>query len=361
MVSRWLLAPLALVWGLGAGTGGASPQGTLYTPFKDPPGHLTDAAFSPAGDSLYLVDLRGASISVHDLQGGRLHAVKRPGLGDLEFNRPLRLSPRQGGYLLDDGGLHLLWLDASLKPQRGWILPSRSAPPDARKVVSDRGPLQEIAMWQSAPAGAQAAVVTGDYLDAKGWRNGAALLESGDSLRLKLLAERPVDNPNYLYELNLVPNLASVGGAVYELRFAGSPTVERLLPSPRQIPLPKPFDKPLAPLGKMGGAENALRLFARLRSQALPVAIHGWADDLYLMTWTPQAGGALRWDLWRWAEKEWRGPWPVPAPPAARDVRAVPGPVHWAFLYKAAPRSPESQNLLGFRLVSSSEIERRLR
>lgn len=360
-VRSW--GPLALFLGLAAMAAGDSSGKGAYIPLPDPPRRLTDAAFSPAGDALYLVDVAGVSIGVFDLRGGRARSVKRPGLGELDFNRPVRLAAWRDGYLLDNTGSHLVWLDGALKPLKGWILPSRSNPPDARKILSDRGGLvREIAIWQIAPLGDRSVVLTGDYLDAKGWRNGAARLDAGDPLRLKLLAERPIDNPNYLYELNLTPNLASAGGAVYELRFRGSPSVERLLPTPRRMPLPKPFDRQLAPLGKIGGADNFLRLFTRLRTQALPVAIHGWGEDLYLVTWTPLAGGGgLRWDLWRWAETGWRGPWPIPSPPAARDVRAVPGPVHWAFLYKAAPRSPESQDLLGFRLVSSSEIERRLR
>jgi hypothetical protein len=111
----------------------------------------------------------------------------------------------------------------------------------------------------------------------------------------------------------------------------------------------------------MGGRDRALALFARLRTLRLPVALQGWRDDLYLTTWTPEPGIGLRWGLWRRAGAQWRGPFPIEAPPGARDLRVVPGPSRWAFVFLAAPRDPEHQDVLGFRLIESSLLERTLR
>ena len=228
-------------------------------------------------------------------------------------------------------------------------------------MVSDRGgPVREIAVWQALAVSNQAVVLTGDYLDAKGWRHGVARLEGREPLRLAVLTERRVDDPRYLYEIRQRPNLVAVGDEVYELRFGSSPSVERVLPSPRHVDLPKPFDTPLPALTGLGGRDGYLRLFARLRSIPLPAAIQSWRNDLYLLTWTPQAG-LLRWDLWRLGTAGWRGPMRLTAPPAARDVLMVPGPAHWAFLFRPAPATPEKQDVLGFSVLESDEIERRLR
>lgn len=354
-----MIALLALL-GLAAAPAGPPPSGNTFVRFAEAPRNLRDAAFSPAGDSFFVVDSQAAAIEVFDLQGRRLRTVKHPGLGELDFNQPGNLVPWKGGFLLESASLHLLWLDAALSPKKGWILPSRGNPPDARDVISDRGPIQEIAVWQAVPLSDEAVILTGDYLDAKGWRHGVARLDGGKPLRLTVLAERKVDDPHYLFELHQRPNLARVGDAVFELRFGESPSVERVFPSSEHVALPKPFDAPLAPLGRLGGRDQYLSLFAKLRSQPLPASIQGRQDSLYLLTWTPQAGGRLQWDLWRWRASTWHGPMRLETPAQTRDVLMIPGASRWAFLFRPAPSTPESQPVLGFRIVDSAEIERRL-
>jgi hypothetical protein len=361
MAYRLAMLPLALFLSLAAVSAGSPPAGEPLLRFVEAPHSLRSATFSPAGESLFLVDPEAGAIRVYGLQGRLVRTVKHPGLGELDFNQPGDLVPWKGGFLLDSASLHLLWLDAGLNPLRGWILPSRANPPDARDVVSDRGsPVQEIAVWQALPLGEQAVVLTGDYLDAKGWRHGVARLEGGNPLRLTVLTERRVDDPRYLYEIHQRPNLAAVGDEVYELRFGSSPSVERVLPSARHVALPRPFDAPLPALTGLGGRSGYLHLFAKLRTVPLPAAIQSWRNGLYLLTWTPQAG-ALQWDLWRWSAPGWRGPLRLAAPAQARDILMVPGPAHWAFLFRPAPSTPEKQDVLGFRVLDSTEIERRLR
>ena len=360
MVARTTVALLTFWLGLAA-LGAEAPRTEGVLRFSPAPQHLKSIAFSPAGDSLFAVDLARGSIEVFDLTGRRLRTVKRPGLGELDFNQPGELVPWQGGYLLSSRSLHLLWLDKTLESKTGWLLPSRSEPPDARRIAGPRGALQEVAVWQAAPLSEQTLLLTGDYLDSQGWRHGVARLDGGDPLRLTLLSERRVDDPSYLYELNLRPNLAKVGNDVYELRFGAAATVERVFPAPGRIPLPKPFDAPLPSVAGMGGRDRYLALFGKLRTVPLPAAIYGWRDSLYLLTWTPKPAGGLQMDLWRWGAPGWRGPLSVEAPPATRQILAAPGPSHWAFVFQPAPRDPESQETLGFRLVDAAEIERRLR
>ncbi len=359
MASRLIIALVALL-SLAAVPAGPPPGNTLVR-FAEAPLNLRDAAFSPAGDSLFVVDSQAAALEVFDLQGRHLRTVKHLGLGELDFNQPGNLVPWTGGFLLDSAGLHLLWLDSALSPKQGWILPSRRNPPDAREVVSNRGPIQEIAVWQAAPLSDRAVILTGDYLDAKGWRHGVARLDGGEPLRLTVLAERRVDDPHYLFELHQRPNLARVGDAIYELRFGTSPSVERVFPSPEHVALPKPFDAPLQPLGGLGGRDRYLSLFAKLRTQPLPASIQGNQESLYLLTWTPQAAGGLQWDLWRWSTPAWHGPMRIDAPAQTRDVLMIPGASRWAFLFRPAPSTPETQTVLGFRIVNSAEIERKLR
>jgi hypothetical protein len=361
MADRLAILAVALLSSAAAVSAGSPPVGEPLLRFTASPGLLGDATFSPAGDSLFLVDSKTSAIHICDLQGRCTRTVKRPGLGELDFNQPGTLVPWSGGFLLDSANLRLLWLDPALSPRQGWILPNRSAPPDAKAVASDRGgTLQEVTVWQAVPIGDQAAIVTGDYLDAKGWRHGVARLQGGDPLRLTVLSERRVDDPHYLYEIHQRPNLVTLGDAVYELRFGEVPSVERILPAAEHMALPKPFDAPLPPLTGMGGRNGYLRLFAKLRTVPLPAAIQGWRNGLYLLTWTPQ-GGALQWDLWRWGAPGWRGPLRIAAPPQARDVLMVPGPNRWAFIFKPSPSTPETQGTLGFRTLESAEIERRLR
>lgn len=360
MADRFAILAAALLSSVAAFAVGSPPEGEALLRFTAAPSYLRDATFSPAGDSLLLVDSQGEAIHVCDLQGHCMRTVKRPGIGELDFPHPNLLVPWKGGYLVDSGNLQLVWLDAALSPVQGWILPRRNPHPDSRKVVSDRGPLQEMTVWQAVPSGERAVILTGDYLDAKGWRHGVARLEGGDTLRLTLLSERRVDDPHYLYEIHQFPNLVAVDNAVYELRFGEAPSVERILPAAEHIALPRPFDAPLPALAGMGGREAYPRLFAKLRTIPLPAAIQGWRNGLYLLTWTPQ-GGALEWNLWRREAPGWRGPLRIAAPPQARDALMVPGPTRWAFIFKSSPSAPEKQGVLGFQLMDSAEIERRLR
>jgi hypothetical protein len=281
MADRLAILAVALLSSAAAVSAGSPPVGEPLLRFTASPGLLGDATFSPAGDSLFLVDSKTSAIHICDLQGRCTRTVKRPGLGELDFNQPGTLVPWSGGFLLDSANLRLLWLDPALSPRQGWILPNRSAPPDAKAVASDRGgTLQEVTVWQAVPIGDQAAIVTGDYLDAKGWRHGVARLQGGDPLRLTVLSERRVDDPHYLYEIHQRPNLVTLGDAVYELRFGEVPSVERILPAAEHMALPKPFDAPLPPLTGMGGRNGYLRLFAKLRTVPLPAAIQGWRNGL---------------------------------------------------------------------------------
>jgi hypothetical protein len=362
MADRLAMLPVALLLSAATVSAGVPPVGESFFRFAQTPHQIRDAVFSPAGDSLYLVDsdAQDGAIHVCDLQGRCARTVKHLGMGELDFTQPGDLVPWKGGFVLDSASLHLLWLDAELRPTKGWLLPRRINHPDAKAVVGDRGPLQEVTVWQVAPLSDQAVVVTGDYLDAKGWRHGVARLEGKDPLRLTVLSERRVDDPHYLYELHQRPSLVNAGDAVYELRFGDAPSLERVLPTPEHVALPKPFGARLPPLTGMGGRDGYLRLFGKLRTLPLPAAIRGWQNGLYLLTWTPR-GGELDWDLWRWGAPGWRGPLRIPAPAQARDVLMAPGPNHWAFIFKPAPTTPEAQGVLGFRLMDSAEIERRLR
>jgi len=341
---------------------GTTQAQNRLVPLAAQPGWNARPSVSPDGQRLVFNDAANASLKVFDFQGRLAREVKSPGLGATDFNLPLYLTPIPTGFLLLDS-TRLIWFDAQLKPESGWILPGRSEPPGALEVTGDRGPFVEVALWEACALDSRTAIVFGDFLDAKGWRKGVATLRpKGDGgLRLELLAGEAVldgaPSPYYLFPLNLHPSVAAAGREVYQLRFGTTAKLERLLPTPRSIPLPKPFDAPLPLLGRLGGRENQPLLFARLGATPLPRSIHSWKGSVYLATSTPKPKGELGFALWRWDEKAgWRGPLAIEAPPEAREVALAPGPNGLAVLFKKAIVKPEEQELIGFRLLKSDTL-----
>jgi hypothetical protein len=348
-----LLAPIAI---------GTTQTEDRLIPLAVQPGWNARASMSPDGQHLVFNDAANASLRVFDLQGRFAREVKSPGLGATNFNLPLYLSPHPSGFLVLDS-TRLVWVDAELKPESGWILPDRSEPPGTLDVTGDRGPFVEVALWEACALDSRTAIVFGDFLDAKGWRKGVAKLRPmGDGgLRLDLLASEVVQegspSPYYLLPLNLHPSIAAAGREVYQLRFGTTASLERLLPSPRSIPLPKPFDGPLPLLGPLGGRENQPLLFARLGATPLPRSIHSWRGSIYLATSTPKPKGEVGFALWRWDEKlGWRGPMTLDTPPETREVALAPGASGVVALFKKAIVKPEEQELIGFRLLKPETL-----
>ncbi len=325
-------------------------------PLAAQPGWNARASLSPDGRLLVFNDAANGSLKVFDLQGKLTREIKRPGLGSTDFNLPLYLTPWDSGFLLLDS-TRLLWFDAQVNPEAGWILPLRTEPPNALEVVSDRGgTVSEVAVWEAWALGPRTVVAFGDFLDSKGWRTGVGRLQPlGDGrLRLDLLAGDEVKDgspsPYYLFPLNLHPNMAVRGKEVFQLRFGLTATLEQILPKPLTIQLPKPFDAPLPALGALGGRDNQPLLFARLRAVPVPISIHVWKGSLWLATSRPGPKGDLRFEIWRWNEKGgWNGPQVLAAPPEGRELALAPGPDRIALLFKSAILHPEEQLVLGFR------------
>lgn len=320
------------------------------------------AALSPDGRLLVLNNVVKGSLMALDLEAKPVREVKSPGLGRLEFNIPVYLTSYPSGFLLL-ADARLLWFTPQLQAEAGWILPNRTEPPGALEVTGDRGSFEEVALWEANALDSRTAIAFGDFLDAKGWRKGVAKLrpKGNGGLRLDLLASEMAvagaPTPYYLFPLNLKPSLAIAGREVYQLRFGKTATLERLLPTPRSIPLPKPFDAPLPLLGRLGGRENQPLLFARLGATPLPRAIHAWKGSVYLATASPRPKGEVDFALWRWDEKAgWRGPLAIEAPPEARELAFAPGPNGMVVLFKKAIVKPEEQELIGFRLLKAATI-----
>lgn len=316
------------------------------------------AAFLAREKQLVVTDWNVRALKVFDLKGRLVRQAESS--KSLPLDRPDRIVPDGDGFLVLDSDAHLLWLDRNLAQRAHWRLPSRSGAKPNQPLLADRGPITEAFFWEAVPHGHRI-VVSGDVQDASGWRTGIGEIAKREPLSYRLLVEKPTKNPWYLYDVNLQPSLASTGTALYALDFNGKAQLHRIEPRPARFNLPPPLDAPLAQLGPLGGRNNALRLFARLRSQPLPASLVAWQGNLYLLGWVPGAAGTLEWRLWRFdGQGHWRGPSTLALLPQAREVLCIPGSESWAFVLKGDLVEPEQQKILGLQLIAADTVLRGL-
>ncbi|HEV8631062.1 MAG TPA: hypothetical protein VGV61_12150 [Thermoanaerobaculia bacterium] len=313
------------------------------------------------GKRLVVSDMQRGELAVFSLGGQLDKRVERPGLGALEFDRPFRIARDGAGFLLLDGNEHLLELDGALVPRQGWILPHSEDLGQGLPFQGERGKVAEVFLWEAVGSDASL-VARGDVRDAKGWRSGVFRFTRRAPFRVSQLAEIPAfPDTHYLYYLNLKPTLATLGDAIYELRFAARPEVRRLAPEPRSWPAPKPLDLQLPLLAGLGGREGQPQLYAKLRTLPMQAGLYAWQGGLYLVSWQPGSAGDLRWSLWRLdLERGWRGPMSLDLPPEVVSVVVAPGPQSWALLLSGQLTAPEQQAFLGVKLLPAESIRKAL-
>jgi hypothetical protein len=319
------------------------------------------AAFAADGQRLVVTDKDKGELDAYSLAGDLVQRLDRPGLGPLEFNQPFRLVRRAAGFLLLDGNEHLVELDNKMVPREGWILPHPEDVGQGLPFRTERGEVAEVFLWEADGLN-DSFVARGDVRDPKGWRSGVVRLTRKSPFVASFLDERPISgDTRYLYYLNLKPTLATVGEAVYEVRFATRPEIWQLSPQRRSWPVPKPLDLELPVLPRLGGWTGQPRLFARLRTAPMPAGLYAWRDRLYLLSWEPVDGGNLRWGLWRLDfASGWRGPLRLELPAGAVSAVIAPGERSWAFLVSGPVSAPEKQPFLGVKLVPADRILREL-
>ncbi len=356
---RLLLLPAAVAFTAAAYAAGSAVL--AIQPLESPPDLFFSAVALPAGDRFVLTDLLGGSLRVYAADGKLKETIRRPGLGELEWNRPAVVFHAGQGLLLQDGGFHLVSLDHALVPQEGIWLPGGPEGRQAIRAETSEGAVSQLVAGGAALAIPGHLVLYADVRQGERWRSGVWRLDRKELRRLDPLLEWPSGATDwYVYQDSVMPSLAAIGERVFFLRADQAVALEQLLPVRKTLPVPPPYTGKLPPLAHHGGREHVLELCAAFSRLSLVRSIHAWEGSLYLLG--ARFGSSLSWELWRWDDEAgWRGPLTLDLPAGTREVVVAPGPEQWFLILQGARPSVEEQKVLGLTHLDAAEIRATLR
>ena len=320
---------------------------------------FSSAVLARGDRELLIPDPRTGQIWIYNLDGSRRAAVgSDPGAGRA-LRKPVLLTREPTGWLLLDSAWQLLELDHELRAVKSLRLPGdRSPGATPLELQSDRGDVLDLPVTDYAMLG-DSWYLLAEMKDAEGWRSGVIetrLASRGAPRWIRRFSGE--EERWFLYRVNLQRALAATSRAAYLLTVHGKPRLEQIAPQNRELELPPPFRVALQqlPTERFGGSRGYSLLYAKLRTMALPVALHVFQDRLYLLTWQPE-GTSLRWDLWRLGDDgALSGPMRLDVPPETREVVAAPGDSIWALVLKGRLRDDGSSEVLGLRILGSKEL-----
>jgi hypothetical protein len=353
-----LLGATLLTCAAGVGrnnAGGAesqAPDGCVRVPLDPHPTWAFDGGWLPEGGALVLTDVGAGILRLYDRAGQSLRTVARPGHGPLEFNRPSKIWPISGGFLLGNGSRYL-WLDEELTPIRSYDL--ETVP------VAPSGTVRALFDWAASE---DRIFTAGDVLLPNGsWKRGLLSMPVSDATIYHMVREIPVSSrqefDHYLMGYQLV---AALGGQGYFLTFSDPPAILEI-DSANSVRILSSFPggfETLPALPLHGGFASAEIRYRAYESARLPVGLYGWGGRLYVLTRAPASASGppgTRWSLTKIDPRTDRIVGSVVLPTRAAHLSLVPGPESWAVLEKGRVERYGVQPIPSLLLIPAAWIE----
>lgn len=313
---------------------------------EEPPQWVFSLAWNDTGTGILVADVLSQSLLVYSPAGELLARHRRPGEGELEVRRPVRIQPLDVGYLVADGAEHLVWLGPDHVPFRAVSLDTRDG---------SSGP-QVRALFDLVEAGGRIHGFAHMEIAEGSWKQGFVRLGPDARTLDTVLAETPPGSREESFYHSLGPILTALGGKAFFLRFSEPPALFEASSPPRRLTaFPPGFER--LPSLPTGGVEAQVARFQVLERSALPVAVYAWRDHLYLLTRRPEESGGTLWELHQIDPAADRLVRTLTLPTGASHLALTPGVDHWILLEKGPLVGPGEQDISSLLLLPASWID----